>query len=71
MYRAYGRTPEAIALFEQVREKQVMVLGADHPDTLITLSDLAVAYQDAGRAGKALPLFQQAAAGVEKLEFAA
>ena len=47
-----------------------MILGGHHPATLITLDDLALAYQDAGKLDKALPLFQQAAAGVEKLKFA-
>jgi eukaryotic-like serine/threonine-protein kinase len=70
MYRVYGRTPEAIALFEQVREREMMILGGYHPATLVTLLDLAVAYRDAGQLDKALPLAQQAAAGIEKLEFA-
>jgi eukaryotic-like serine/threonine-protein kinase len=70
MYFAYRRTPEAIALFEQVRERQVMILGGHHPTTLTTLMGLALAYEDSGELGKALPLLQQAAVGVEKLEYA-
>ena len=31
MYRAYGRTPEAIALLELVRERELMVLGGRPP----------------------------------------
>jgi serine/threonine protein kinase/tetratricopeptide (TPR) repeat protein len=70
MYRAYRRTPEAIALGERVREARLRVLGADTLDTLLTLQNLAQAYEDAGQLDKALPLYQQAAAGAEKLGFA-
>src|SRR5262249_32349657 len=41
-----------------------------HPATLVTLQELAWAYRNAGEVDKALPLFQQAAAGVERLKFA-
>jgi tetratricopeptide (TPR) repeat protein len=70
MHRAYRKTGEAIALLEQVREKRVLILGDHHPATIGTLKDLALAYQDAGELNKALPLLQQAAVGVEKLEYA-
>jgi serine/threonine protein kinase/tetratricopeptide (TPR) repeat protein len=69
MYRVYGRTSEAIALLGQVRERQQMILGGQHPSTLVTLWDLAGAYRFAGDPNKALPLYQQAAAGVERLQF--
>ena len=70
MYRAYGRTPEAIALLELVRERELMVLGGHHPLTLTTLWDLAGAYRNAGELDKALLLYQQSAAGVERLNYA-
>jgi eukaryotic-like serine/threonine-protein kinase len=70
MYRVYRRTLEAIDLLENVRERQVTILGGHHPATLMTLLELAMTYQDAGELDKALPLFQQAATGVEKLEYA-
>ncbi len=70
MYRAFGRTAEAIALAEQVRDVRVMTLGAYHPDTIHTLDNLGLAYQAAGQPEKALAMFQQAAAGLEKLDFA-
>ena len=70
MYRAYGRTPEAIALLELVRERELMVLGGDHPLTLTTLWDLAGAYRKAGELNKALLLYEQSAAGVERLNYA-
>src|SRR5262249_17961567 len=69
MYWVYGRKAEAIALLEQVHEKQLIVLGGQHPSTLTTLWDLAEAYQAADGPAKALPLYQQAAAGIEKLRF--
>jgi tetratricopeptide (TPR) repeat protein len=46
-----------------------MNLGAYHPHTIVTLDNLALAYLDKGRPGQALPLWQQAAAGLEKLRF--
>jgi tetratricopeptide (TPR) repeat protein len=44
-------------------------LGADHPNTLTTLCSLARAYQDAGQLERALPLFEEAASGMERLQF--
>ena len=69
MYWVYRRTPEAIALLEQVRERRLMVLGGRHPSTITTLWDLACAYRKAGERSKALLLYQQAAAGLEKLNY--
>ena len=44
-YQDAGKLPEAIALFERVRDAQIAKLGPDHPDTLTTLNNLAVAYR--------------------------
>jgi tetratricopeptide (TPR) repeat protein len=52
-----------------VKAAQVAKLGANHPNTLTTLNNLARAYQDAGQLPKALPLFEQAASGIEKRKF--
>jgi tetratricopeptide (TPR) repeat protein len=68
-YRAASKPAEAIAVGEQMRAIQVKKLGTDHPDTLTTLATLALAYEDAGKRELALPLFQQAAAGIEKRQF--
>src|SRR5262249_8590609 len=54
-----GRTTDAIALFEQLRVSQTMRLGADHPDTLLTLNNLACVYSYAGRRGDALELWER------------
>jgi serine/threonine protein kinase/tetratricopeptide (TPR) repeat protein len=69
MYRAFGRTAEAIPLAEQVRDARLTTLGAYHPDTIYTLDNLGQAYLAAGEQEKALAMFQQAAAGLEKLDF--
>ena len=34
-------------------------LGRDHPDTLTTMNNLALAYQAAGKLNLALPLFEE------------
>jgi eukaryotic-like serine/threonine-protein kinase len=69
MYRAFGRTADAIPLVERVRDVRVMTLGSYHPYTIHTLENLALAYQSDGQADRALTTFLQAAAGLEKLEF--
>jgi tetratricopeptide (TPR) repeat protein len=51
--------PEAIALFEQVRDGFVKKLGADNPETLNTLNSLANAYRAAGKLPEAIALFEQ------------
>ena len=51
---------QAIPLLEQTLEKQQSLFGSDHPDTLIAMTNLACAYQDAGQLAKAIPLLEQA-----------
>jgi tetratricopeptide (TPR) repeat protein len=58
-YLAAGRTTEAIALLERVRDARVKKLGPDHPATLTTLNNLAMAYQDAGRTTEAIALLER------------
>ena len=69
IYRAFGKTAEAITLAEQVRDARMTNLGAYHPETIYTQDNLGQAYQAAGEPEKALAVFQQAAAGLEKLDF--
>jgi hypothetical protein len=57
-YRAVGKLPEAIALFERVRDAQVATLDPDHPNTLSTLNDLAAAYWSINQLDKSVPLFE-------------
>ena len=42
-------------------------LGPDHPSTLISCSNLAVTYQEAGRVGEAIPLHERALADAERI----
>ena len=69
MYRAFRRTAEAIRLAEHVRDTRVMTLGVHHPYTIHSFWNLGLAYQAAGQPEKALATFEQAAAGLEKLDF--
>jgi len=43
------------------------VLGQDHPDTLTSRNNLALAYQDAGRAAEAIPPFEQTLADRQRV----
>ena len=58
-YEAAGKLPDAIELFEHVRDARVEKLGADHLDTLTTLQCLAGAYEDACKVPQAIELFEQ------------
>ena len=43
------------------------MLGPDHPDTLTSRNNLAAAYQAAGRAAEAIPLYEQTLADRERV----
>ena len=62
-YRASGRLDKAIALYEQVLEDSIRVLGLDHPGTLTSRFNLAGAYRDAGRLDEAITLYEQVFSG--------
>lgn len=49
---------EALPRFEQLFAERKEKLGADHPDTLRSMSTLAMAYQAAGKLNQALILFE-------------
>ncbi|MGW4791889.1 tetratricopeptide repeat protein, partial [Nonomuraea sp. NPDC004297] len=57
----------AIPLFEQTLADRERVLGADHPDTLTSRSNLASAYQTAGNLGRAIHLHEQVLADQERV----
>lgn len=44
---------EADELGKRVLDERVKVLGDDHPDTLVSMSNLAIAYNSRGRRGEA------------------
>jgi tetratricopeptide (TPR) repeat protein len=53
-----GRFADAVRCFELVRDHQVARLGADHADTLNTLSSLGVAHWRAQQYDKSVPVFE-------------
>jgi tetratricopeptide (TPR) repeat protein/tRNA A-37 threonylcarbamoyl transferase component Bud32 len=58
-YVQAGRTPEAVQLFEQLRERQIQKPGPDE-FALGAVNNLAWAYSSAGRNAEAIRLFEQA-----------
>jgi hypothetical protein len=52
-------------MYEHVAERQARVLGADHPDTLITRHGLAAAYEAVGRTADALAEYEWVANRLE------
>ena len=57
--RELGNAAKAVELLEKARRTRERELGADHPDTLNTLNNLAEAYRDAGRTREAIALLEQ------------
>jgi tetratricopeptide (TPR) repeat protein len=57
--RSQGRWKEAEELFVQVMETRKRVLGQEHPDTLMSMANLAVTYGNQGRWKEAEELFVQ------------
>ena len=58
---------EAISLHEQALAARERVLGPDHPDTLNSRHNLAIAYQAAGRTEEAISLHEQTLAAHERV----
>ena len=50
---------DSIEFYEQMLAERERVLGPDHPDTLTTRNNLAVAYHSAGRFGEAIELCER------------
>jgi tetratricopeptide (TPR) repeat protein len=50
---------EALPLYEQTLALGKAKLGPEHPETLTSMNNLALAYQTAGRLAEALPLYEQ------------
>ena len=55
-----GRYADAEPLYRRVLKIREMKLGADHPDTALSLDNLASLYQAMGRYADAEPLYQRA-----------
>ena len=54
-------------MHEQNLAARERVLGPDHPDTLLSRNNLAVAYRDAGRTDEAISLHEQNLAARERV----
>jgi len=54
-----GEQALAITVFERALATHSARLGPDHPDTLTSMNNLAMAYRAAGRLDEALPLHEQ------------
>ena len=54
-------------MHEQTLAARERVLGPDHPDTLHSRNNLAIAYQDAGRTDEAITLHEQTLAARERV----
>jgi serine/threonine protein kinase/tetratricopeptide (TPR) repeat protein len=58
-YKDAGRHPEALALFERVRDARIAELGPDHPEILSLLGNIAEAYQHTGKLPEAIALLER------------
>jgi tetratricopeptide (TPR) repeat protein len=58
---------QAVLIGERLVADSVQVLGPDHRDTLLSLNNLATAYQAAGRPDEAIPLLEQTLADRERI----
>jgi tetratricopeptide (TPR) repeat protein len=61
-YQDAGELGRAISLCEQTLADRLRVLGASHPDTLLSQNNLAEAYRQDGRRDKAISLLRAALA---------
>ncbi len=57
--RELGDRPKAVEVMERARATRAAQLGADHPDTIAAMNDLAVACLDADRLPEAIVLLKQ------------
>jgi hypothetical protein len=62
-----GRGQEAEALYKQALTQFRTVLGADHPDTLVVMENLAYVYRASKRHSKAISLCEQVLATKRKM----
>ena len=62
-----GRMAEAIPLYRGALADCERVRGTDHPETLTTRNNLAMAYRAAGRTAEAIPLLERTLADRERM----
>jgi hypothetical protein len=65
--RTAGRSAEEILLLEKTLADRERERGPDHPRTLVSRSNLAIAYWRAGRLAEAIPLLEKGFAGCERV----
>jgi tetratricopeptide (TPR) repeat protein len=61
------RSADGISVYEQLSDQQIKELGAEHPSTLTTLHNLAVAYRLSGRTAEAVKLLEKVRDGRTKV----
>jgi serine/threonine protein kinase/tetratricopeptide (TPR) repeat protein len=66
-YRYLGESPRAIQQLERAVELRTAGLGPDHPDTLNSQSELAIAYREVGQFDKAIPLLERTLAAKKRV----
>ena len=66
-HRARLRPGEALEAFHSWIPEWELLLGPDHPQTLTSRNNLAVAYETAGDLGRAIPLFAQTLTDRERI----
>jgi tetratricopeptide (TPR) repeat protein len=59
VYISIGDIGQGIPLYEQTLADRMRLLGQDHPDTLTSRNNLALAYQWVGDRARAIPLYEQ------------
>ena len=62
-----GRMAEAIPLYRSALADCERVRGTDHPSTLKSRNNLAMAYRAAGRTAEAIPLLERTLADCERV----
>ena len=62
-----GRFTRAAENLQRVLAYSKRVLGSDHPNTLLTCTNLATAYREAGDLSRAIPMFEQVLADSERV----
>ena len=59
VFKDKGEYDRALALHEECLAKRKRVLGDDHPDTLLSLNNIAILFYSKGEYDRALPLFEE------------
>ena len=68
-YIQMGNASVGTRLLEDVLKIRRAKLGLDHPDTLLSIHLLAYSLEETGKLDAALALYEEAAVGIEKLQF--